>query len=223
MYNSYIPEHYKGERMNRLPDNDFYITAIAAKLVDQNGLEIRDLNFFASLIKFDEIRLEYLPTDSLSKGSLKDQRKARFELAEKLWGKNRQFWLEQESAWLQAMRERTGSSQEDGKEDYQDVVSVLILTTIYTLTYIYYQFLQNKISQEVLLFCLKAANDDLLTPLLKGLARSTKVGEINLYNEVRDLGLRVGGSGKYLPDPEVNLPKLLSFFLPEHINQDIYK
>ncbi len=202
-------------------DNN-YLASLTSRLVKREDLTVIDLDFLASVLKPGQINDLYLPKEDLSKGTIKDQRKARFSLAEKIWGKDRQFWLNQESDWLEAMRKKTGSSQDDGKDDFQDVVSVTILTTIYTAVYSYHLFSIGKISQDELQNDLESANLIIKQSVFKGVLRSTKINGKNAYNLTRDRGMRAGGSGKYLPDPEVNLPTLLHIFLAE-IKEDIYK
>lgn len=182
-----------------------------------------DLDILAKLLKVSEIKNEFLPKKELATGTLKDQRIAQFDLAGRLWGKDRRFWLDQEALWLKEMRETTGSTQDEGKDDFKDVVSVQILTTIYAVVYDYHLFTIGEFSQFELEFALESANLALKQTVLKGLARSTVIDGKNMYTSVKNTGIRVGGSGLYLPDPTKNLPLLLSFFLPENINPDIYK
>ncbi len=203
-------------------DNE-YLALLASRLVKRQDLTVIDLDFLAEVLQPSQINDKFLPKEDLSKGTIKDQRNARFGLAENLWGKDRQFWLNQESQWLEAMRKKTGSSQDDGKDDFQDVISVTILTTIYTAVYSYHLFSVGKITQDELQNDLESANLIIKQAIFKGVLRSTTINGKNAYNLTRDRGMRAGGSGKYLPDPEVNLFTLLTFFLKDSINQDIYK
>lgn len=202
--------------------NKLLLIDLANKLSQRSDLTVSDLDLLAKLIRIDEIAPEFLPTKELSTGTLKNQRLAQFELAEKLWGKDRKFWLDQESVWLKEMREVTGSTQDEGKDDFKDVVSVRILMSIYAAVYAYHQFIDNKLSQFEFEFAIECLNLALKQTIQKGYARSTLVDGKNLYTTIKNMGLRVGGSGLYLPDPVKNLPLLFFLFLPENINQDIY-
>ncbi len=203
--------------------NQNYLKYFAQRIFFRSDITVFDLDILAKLLKVGEIKKEFLPNKELATGTLKDQRIAQFDLAGRLWGKDRRFWLDQEAQWLKEMREMTGSTQDDGKDDFKDVVSVQILTTIYAVVYDYYLFTIGEFSQFELEFALESANIALKQTVLKGLARSTVIDGKNMYTAVKNTGIRVGGSGLYLPDPAKNLPLLLSFFLPENINPDIYK
>lgn len=199
-----------------------YLNSLADRLSKRKDLTIIDLDMIMKMFQVQKIKPRYLPTSGLSKGTLKDQRIAQFKLAGDLWSKDRQFWLDQEALWLKNMREMTGSTQDDGKDDFKDVVSVQILTTIYAVVCDYYLFTIGEFSQVHLEFALESANIALKQIFLKGSARSTVIDGKNMYTTIKNTGLRVGGSGLYLPDPSKNLPILLTLFLPENINQDIY-
>lgn len=209
--------------------NKEYITELANRLVADGEIAQIDLEVFVDMFNFDKVDEVFLPTTELSTGTLKKQRLARFKLAGYLWNKSDEFWLKQEQEWLDDQRSVNGSTKDDSKDEPADVIAVLLLTQIYAASYQVYLLNKNEDLESMNLFEAKVAfallslNQILRNAVLKGLARTTKVNGNNLYDTLRDEGVVIGCSGKFLPNPKASLVEVLSFFLPENINPDIYK
>lgn len=201
-------------------------------VVDGVGLSASDLKSISDNLDFGRMKADYLPPNNLSEKSNPKRRTFQFEYLKKLFECEPERWLQNEKDWLQDQRDRVGLTLEDGKDGLDDVVSVAILSQIIAASYRLYQIEKGEYGSDpesidmLIRITLRSVNQVIGNPVLKGYARSqrleTSKSKDTAYSLLSSTGVVIGVSGKYLPDPENTLWRLLTLLHKDAITKDAY-
>lgn len=222
-----------------MPRNAIYFEywqELAKKIaVGKATLSHSDLVAIAEMIDFPSLNPKFLPGSDLAHKSLKVRKAAVTEQAKKLWGLDSASWLAKENEWLMSARKITGTTRDDGKDDLEDVICPEILVRIYAVAYLFYRTKQNqlKLAQSEALNlqqqALQSLNIFIQNAVFKGYTRANSVKRLDqstrktIYSILIDSGISVGATGKYLPDPEVSLPQIITLLHKDSIRPEAYQ
>ena len=206
---------------------------IAVQIVKHGtGLSAGDLKAISDNLKFGEMKLQYLPPANLAEKSNPKRRTFQFEYLEKLYNCKPEKWLAQEKEWLEDQRNRVGLTLEDGKDGFDDVVSTAILSQIIAGAYLVWliekgEFGTDTESNDILVrITLRSVNQVIENAVLKGYSRDQRLDTLKDkdtgYSLLLSVGVRIGVTGKYLPDPENTLWRLLILLHKDSINPEVY-
>ncbi len=197
------------------------------------GLSESDIFSIADNLSFQSMRPEFLPNSSLSAG-LKEKREMTLTMAENLWNKTPDQWLEMEKGWLIEARALGDITEDDGKDKILDIVSAEILIRIFAVAYLFYEtktqvtgidFAEGYATR---VRALRALNSFVENAVQKGQQRidriKTKNGKMmSFYSVLKNAGVASGATGKYLPYPEKSLAVLLKMLHKNAISPEAYK
>ncbi len=200
---------------------------------DGTGLSEENLNSIVDNLSFSKMRPEYLPNSDLSAG-FKEKREMTLFLAEKLWGKTPDQWLEMERQWLAEAQNLSGITEDDGKDKILDIVSADILIRIFAVAYFFYETKTQMTGMEFVagyaarISALRALNSFLENAVSKGQQRVRRIKSENgrtlsHYTVLKNAGVASGATGKYLPYPEKSLAVLLKMLHKKAISPKAYK
>lgn len=197
-----------------------------------NGWSITKLELakIAQLIQVDQINPDFLPDKTTILGKPSERKEAIFRFAKNLWLLSPEDWLDMEAEWLSEARAKISSTETEGKNNTDDVVSAELLIRIVSTSSVLWQSLHN--SQIPLVIANEATislNQTIADAVTKGRTRMQTIpypndkGWITVYGYLRNSGVMVGtGGGKFLPYPEKSLPILLAMLDRNKINPGAY-
>lgn len=162
----------------------------------------------------------FLPKENTVVGSPTSRKIAIFDLAEKIWGKKPEEWLEMESRWLAQAREISGSSETKGKDCLDDVVSAELLLRFVATAIL----TKEATTQSIAVEAVNALDLAIQEACSKGRTRMQRVCNRSIYGHLRQGGLMIGtGGGKFLPYPKKALPALLLMLQKSKIKPAVFK
>ena len=216
------------------PSQDYWNEVSSQIATGDYMLTVSDLKAISYLLNFGDIKPEFFPPASLGDTDAKARRRSIKSLAEKVWGLTESDLLALEFGWLKNIRKESGTSLKDDKEEFRDLVTPQILARIYATAFLFYSIESGELKDldggDALLVVNQAVyslNLFLLNSTLKGWSRANKITvngkEEIFYNFFVHHGLPVGGSGLFLPNPEVSLPYIFSLFHRGAIRPEVYK
>lgn len=186
---------------------------------------ISDLMAIYYNLELDKIDPTYLPGPYTVVGTASARKDAIFATAKNLWDINPETWLKKERKWLGESRLISGSSETNGKDKLDDVISAEILVRIIAATKLALKkgddgvLTQTDIADEALL----ALNIIIKEVCAKGRTRMKHIDDTSVYSLFRQGGLMIGiGGGKYLPHPTRALPQLLMLLHRSRLRPEVY-
>jgi hypothetical protein len=206
---------------------------IALRIVEDGiGLSASDLKAISDNLKFGEMKTDCHPPASLAEKSNPKRRTIQLEYLRRLYKCEPERWLLQEKEWLQNQRDRVGLTLEDGKDGLDDIVSSGIICEIIAAAYLVWRIEKGEYGEDpksndlLIRLALRSVNQVLENSVLKGYARCLRLDTIKSddtgYSLLLSAGVLVGAAGKYLPDPENTLWRLLVLLHKDSIHEDSY-
>lgn len=192
-------------------------TAIGELIANGGSIGRSDLYAIYDTLDIGHIKPDYLPGELTVSGSDVDRKKAIFALAQKLWGLTPDDWLMLERYRLREVREISGSTETEGKDD---AISAEIMVRIFAAAKI---VTEDNHDREISDEAVRALNIFLAEACANGRTRMTMVDGRSVYSVLKENGLMIGSSGgKYLPNPKKALPFLLFLLNKESVNPEAY-
>jgi hypothetical protein len=185
-----------------------------------NPITSSDLYAVYDMMDIGNIRPEFLPGEKTVTGTASERKDEILRIARRLWSFSASDWLTMENTWLRKAREVTGSQETKGKDKTNDIVSAEILVRIVAAAKL---VMEDKQDRYVTNEAIRAINLILQEVCAKGRTRMEMVDEKSVYSILRNGGLAFGtGGGKYLPNPQVSLPRLLCFLHKDSVDPLAY-
>jgi hypothetical protein len=165
-------------------------------------------------------------------GPLKTRAEAAEKLSYQLWGQDRKYWLSREQYWLEEIRQKNGITEDDGKDQISDVVSLDILVRIYSLAVLYYKTNDLIVSKPdtALKFrsaALRSVNAIIENAVNNGQLRVERIkspfanGTVSMYTAMKNAGIPSGSSGEYLPYPEKMLYEIFTWLHHDALRNEV--
>lgn len=203
-----------------------YWTGLAIRIAKgKTELNRYHLLIIVDQIDFKNMKPEFLPNSDLAVRNTKGQKRAGLKLVEDLWGLTSKDLMKLERGWLDGVRQRSGfKTKDDSKDDETELVTPQLLARIVAVAYVYYSETHSKDYQKLCDEARYSLNLFIANSCHKGRTRAT-ILESNsaIYNKLRDLGVIVGCSGMFLPDPETSLPHIFSLLMREKLRPEVYR
>jgi hypothetical protein len=202
--------------------------------VGKGELSHSDIVAISEMIDFTNVNPSFLPGPDIASKSLKERKLAVARLARNLWGLEMAEWLEKEKDWLLSARIEAGNTRDDGKEDESDLVCPEILVRIYTVAYLFYLSkadllgLNPEDSRTLRMQALHGLNLFIQNAVFKGYSRVNALNlkdasRTTLYTQLIGHGISVGCTGKFLPNPEISLPIIITLLHKESLCEEVYQ
>ncbi|HOX96330.1 MAG TPA: hypothetical protein PLI45_03025 [Candidatus Woesebacteria bacterium] len=194
-------------------------TEIGREAATGGQLNISHLKAIYDNLDLAHINPALLPDGQTVLSKKSERRNAIFTIAENLWGLSPKEWLDQENDWLKEARQISGSTEVEGKDKIEDVVSaellIRILATVKVVS-------EESHSHTIVSEAINALNLVLGEACAKGRTRMIIRDGISVYARLHRSGVMFGGSGKYLPYPQKSLVELFKLLRKEMISPEAY-
>ncbi len=204
-------------------DERVFLSGIEAIARGESSLEIWQVMNLAEKLQIENFRFGYLPDSGIVSGKIIDRKTAIFRFSEALWGIKPEGWLGMEQQWLYSARMKSGSEETSGKDSLNDIVSAELLLRFLALIKFIDSLSDQEESDEIADEAMIAFNTYLREVLGKGRTRISRFGNQSIYATLKNAGIMIGSiGGKYLPNPEVAFPQLVSMLTWEKISPEAY-